>query len=183
MAFTCNLQFQLLFQARETADGVSAPLLDANSRQKLFNGCDLTALLQSAGGIDLVGDVGVVFYSSGLPAADNDIDLTALPLARNTAETKDYTGMKLVAWAFKCVKENAAGVVVKPGVADGYPLFGSASDRLTLGPGRGVGSCLDADTDPDDIDTPEVDATHKNIRISGTIADSIVGLLVFADPS
>lgn len=184
MSYTGTLQFQGLFDYRETADAASAPLVDANSRSVLFNGLDLTAVLSSGGDLDLVGDLVLIDFSdTGLPAADNDIDLTAVTLARNTDDTVDMTGKKLVAWCFKCPKENAAGVVVKPHpTTNAYNLFGSASDRLTIGPGRSVFSCLDSETDPADIDTPAVAGGAKSIRISGSVGDEIQGFLVFATP-
>lgn len=179
---TGRLLFQALFNFYETADSTSSPLVNANSRTVLFDGIDLSSVLSTGGDIDLVGDLAIVDYSAGLPGADNDIDLTAVPLARNTATTKDMTGKKLVAWGFKCPIGNAAGVVVKVGATNAYNLFGSASDRLTLGPGRGAFSALDAATDPADIDTPAVAGGAKNIRISGTVADIVTGFLVFATP-
>jgi hypothetical protein len=157
---TGRLLFQALFNFYETADSTSSPLVNANSRTVLFDGIDLSSVLSTGGDIDLVG----------------------VPLARNTATTKDMTGKKLVAWGFKCPIGNAAGVVVKVGATNAYNLFGSASDRLTLGPGRGAFSALDAATDPADIDTPAVAGGAKNIRISGTVADIVTGFLVFATP-
>lgn len=182
MGYTGTLQFQGLFDYREVADASSAPLVDANSRSVLFNGLDLTTVLTSGGTLDLVGDLVLIDFSAGLPAADNDFDLTVATLARNTGDTVDLTGKKLAAWCFKAPKENAATLVIKPGVANGYNLFGSASDRLTLGPGRSVFSALDSETDPADLDTPAVAAGAKNIRVSGTVADKLQGFLVFLTP-
>lgn len=136
-----------------------------------FDGANLITLLSDA---DFVG----VDISMELAAADTDIDLTAAPWIQDITDDVNVTGLKLVAYALYADDENAANIVVKPGASDAYVLFITAAEGRTLGPGRQVQSCI---LNGESIEAAAVDATHKNIRVSGTIGDNLKGILIFGN--
>ncbi len=122
-----------------------------------------------------VADLYTVMASSPI-----DIDLTAIQSSADISKTVDLTGKKLVAGALWAPKANTAGIVISC-PANGYELFGSASDRVTLLPGKRLCWGLDGEL-ASGYANPEVavSGTHKLIRLTdATVTDKLYGLLLF----
>jgi hypothetical protein len=119
----------------------------------------------------------VIDLSLTLAAADTDIDLTAATLAADIAKTVDLTGKKLVGYALLAAAANVGNVTIKPHPSSNpYHLFITTDQGRTLEPGRHLQSMV---TEGEAAGAAAIDATHKNIRISGTVNDVVKILLLF----
>lgn len=125
-------------------------------------------------------DLSPVDISKTLAAADEDIDLTAVPWAGDTSLNKDMSTGKLLALLLNAnIANDSGGVIVRPHpTTNAYNLFGSSSDRVTLLPGQSI--CLGIEGIAANAQT--VGASAKVIRYSGTIGDIITGIAIFGTP-
>ena len=134
--------------------------------------------LDNADNVPFDHDIGVVngtlIASSTVPAtkASSDdinlvagaatIDLTSLPGPLSTTVTFD--GLKVQLVKIKCPTTNTGGVTFAVGAANGYNLFGAdnaSAERVEVMPG---GSEMRQTPNNGE----DVDATHKNIDVTGT---------------
>ncbi len=58
------------------------------------------------------------------------IALDALP--NGNLPDKNFTGKRIIGFKFKPVTGNSAAIEVAPAVTDGYPIFGTADDKISL---------------------------------------------------
>jgi len=101
------------------------------------------------------------------------IDLTAL--ARQAPlEDVDFAGSKIVYAAFAGAAANSNGIEVSPGASNGYAIFGTADDQITVYPGQicEYGSMVQADL------AAVVAATNDEIDFTGTGTEQVHVLLI-----
>lgn len=166
------------FNVTEVPDSSTSPDSSAAGLSRMFDQLNKQVILQTGGSISLVANV--VSLSRTLAAVDEDVDLTAAPLARALGLSTDMTGKKLVAIALFAPKANVGNITIKPHpTTNAYPLFIGSTEQRTLAPGRTIPDFPTSESDA--VPTIAVDGTHKVIRISGTIGDVLSGLLLFAN--
>lgn len=107
-------------------------------------------------------------FQAALTAGAATIDLTALP---GTQGTVVGTGQKVRACFFRNPATNANPITIKFGAANPYLLLGAAWS-MVLTPGQFVGPIYLKDG------APAIDATHKNIDLSGTGAQALDCVIV-----
>jgi hypothetical protein len=108
------------------------------------------------------------YFQKPLVAGAATIDLTAL--SGTNGATVNFNTKKVQFYKFRNPSTNAGAITVTFGAANPYLLHGSAF-KMTLNPGDEVMARL-----PNTA--PTVDATHKNIDISGTGTEALdVGLV------
>jgi hypothetical protein len=165
------------FNITEAPAESTSPDSSAAGLSRMFDALNKQVVLQTGGAINLVANV--VSISRTLAAADEDVDLTAAPLARAVSLTTDMTNKKLVAFAFYAPSTNVAAIIIKPHpTTNAYPLFIGSTEQRTIAPGQTQPSFPTSDSDA--IPTLTVISTRKVIRISGTVGDVLSGLLLFA---
>jgi len=109
-----------------------------------------------------------------------DIDLTAakivgaVDVSGDPAATEDLTGKKLCYLELHSGSANAGDITVKPGVSNGYPLFGaSITQGVKVVPYAHLAMLIQASG------LAAISATTKIITISGTTGDTLNIIAVF----
>ena len=110
----------------------------------------------------------VVVTQKALVAGAATLDLTAL-VGTNGAAV-DLSGLKVQAVKFRNPSANANAITVKFGATNGY-LLGGAAWSFILEPGMEI---VVYGNDK----TPDVDATHKNIDLAGTLVQALDVVIV-----
>jgi hypothetical protein len=114
-------------------------------------------------------------YGRTLPLVAGTLALDLTSLTRDDGTTVDFTGLKVQEWEFVCPASNTAGITVaKTDAVTGYNLFGednASAEQIEIGPG--------GHKQGGEVDWLEdVDATHKDITITGTGTEAVEILLV-----
>jgi len=160
----------------ETTDSADSPAspVDGVSNVRRFNAYNQLNKVLDANTTpkaDTVVDLSHTFVTTS-----KTWDLTAAPTAKNINGTVNLTGKKLVALlAYAFPANNASGVLIKSGAANGYDLFGNAAYGVTLYPGMAI----DLFQLGAAAGEPAVGATDKTIDLTGTAADVVRILAVF----
>lgn len=178
MSYTITAALALGMSAQEAAGAATSPSSSTQGASRIFDALNKLLQYNSASYPPVSGRIPDLY--TVLSASPTDLDLTAIPTAADIAKTTDLTGFKLVGGSLWAPKANAASIVVSC-PANGYPLFGSSSDRITLLAGKRYTWGLDGELDSA-FTNPNVavDATHKLIRLSGTAGtDKLYGILLF----
>jgi hypothetical protein len=100
------------------------------------------------------------------------LDLTSL--TGPAAVTVTFDGLKVQLAKFACPSDNAAAVLIQKGDATAYNLLGTdnaSSETLEVLPGGWMG--LGHNDEAEDVD-----ATHKDVKFTGTAGDKIEVILV-----
>ncbi len=110
-------------------------------------------------------------------ASAHVIDLTAAVLARDSSETIDLTGAKLVGFSIEARSTNTGDVTFGPGATNGYALFGGTNE-LILNPGDHLSGFTVAVASG----KPAVAAVGaKFLELAGTLGDLVDYILFFDD--
>ena len=161
---TTQLRATIEFKATETLASTGAAESIVTQLTPLAN------LIQAA----IEFDRGAVDLSHTLSGTTGSLDLTAAPLARETAVTFNLTDDYLGAVLLSAPDTNVGVITVKQGASNGFPLLGGAS-LIVLAPGDTVALVGSAYTL-----RQKVDSTHKTIDFAGTSLDK-VNILAFFD--
>jgi hypothetical protein len=115
---------------------------------------------------------------SGTPTT---IDLTAIPSLMNTGVNATFNGLQVLFLKIVCDPTNTGTVTLEPGAADSYLLFGTAF-KIILQPGACImlGIVKKTDGTMPAWGLPDVDATHKNIKVSTSVTGSKIDFMVVA---
>lgn len=103
------------------------------------------------------------YFLKAMSAGAGTIDLRALTGTNDQAV--DLNGLKVQVAMFKNPSTNANSITIVGGASNGYLLFGTAGS-VVLAPGQAV-MFYGHDA------LPDVDATHKTLDISGTLAQTL----------
>lgn len=147
---------------RETLE-TSVPA--ASDAEILLNGFDTNSPLNSS---STPTATKVSAQTVALVAAAKTIDLTALTGTNGAAI--DGTGLKVVACKFQNPSTNANNIIAKFGASNAYLFGNDAAWKVRLEPGDEVLFKFAAN--------PAIDATHKNIDLSGTGTQALNVVLV-----
>ncbi len=179
MAYSLNATCAASLTVRESADTTTSPNSSSGGNQRTYDGANLEVNLHSTSFPPLAGEA--VDLSGTLGGTTLDFDLTAAPCARDVGETVDKSTKKLVGIIIQANKaNNAAGLTFGPQGANGYALFG-ANKTVILYPGAQLVLFY---ADPTQaaaltLNTPTVAAGAKDLRFTGTAADTWKALLIF----
>lgn len=100
----------------------------------------------------------VASFQQALTAGAATIDLRAL--SGSNGGTVDGNGLKVQVVKLRNLAANANAITIEPGASNGFNLFGAAFS-ITLAPGQEITAYLKDQT-------PDVDATHKTLDLTGT---------------
>jgi hypothetical protein len=116
--------------------------------------------------------------TSGAPTT---IDLTAIASLENDALTETLTGKQAMFLKIVCNPANTGTVTLDPSGADDYLIFGAAF-KIILQPGAVLmlGMVKKTNGTMPAWGLPDVDATHKNLRVSTNVTGSKIDLLIVA---
>ncbi len=159
MADSVSVTYQQTLSAVQTFDTAALPgLATRNVTHSAFN---------KTGTMTGSTTPPVTNVYSGKPAAGGTIDLTALT---NVTGTFSAAGKKVQAVQINNPATNTGALTVSPGAANAYELFGTAKSVVI--PVGGSLNMLFNDT------LADVDATHKNIDLAGTGAETYEVVIV-----
>lgn len=161
MSATISAYYNIDFRVTETFSGAESANPDI-----LINGPSETDTLTA---LSTVPGAKVAKFDLPLIAGAATIDLTALP-GLTADETINFTGLKVQAAIFRNKVGNANNMTVVFGAANAYLLKGAAWKAI-LAPGQ-LDLFLGKDAAPD------VDATHKNIDVAGTLVQVLEVFLI-----
>jgi len=168
---------------KERADPTLSPASDETGQTRTYDQYSIDLALSGNTGSfpEIGGDV--IDLSFTLGGTTKDFDLTAAPWAGDTGKTVDKTGKKLVAILIVMANaNNAAGVTFGPQGANGYALFGAANvPRFYPGTTNLLVIADPAQAAAVTVNTPAVAAGAKDLRFTGTAADSWKCLAIFSE--
>lgn len=168
---TMRMEFKAFLTTYVTVDGGSAPLVSTQFNTVQIDQLNTSVTLQGGGTPDLEGEP--VDLSHTLVSADDELDLTAAPIAYRTGSTVDLTGKRLIALQLRAPTTNSDTITLKTAAADGYPL-GAGID---LEPGEVLVIAQAAQVST----RATVAATRRYLTIAGTTGDELEILAGFGD--
>lgn len=180
MAYTLQAQIRMILDVLETSDAADSPASIEGGNGRTYSG--YSKELNLSGNTGSFPEVGgrVADLSKAIGGGGTvDVDLTAAPWAGNINTSVDFTGKKLVAILLAAPHDNAAAIVVAPQGANGYDLFG-ASGQITVYPGQQYLMASGADA-TFTVGTEAVGSGAKDIRYTGTAADTLQVLAIFSE--
>jgi hypothetical protein len=150
----------------------SGDFVNSTQRVVLIDGLNKSATLNDVSGTPLL-EGEPVDLSHTLASADDELDLTAAPVAHRPGATVDLTGKRLIAMQLFAPADNAGTITLKEAAADGYPI----GDGIDLEPGEviTIGQVSKVST------RATVASTRRYLTIAGTSADELQILAVWGD--
>jgi hypothetical protein len=176
MSYTIEAQVQVGLRATEKADATTSPGSASGGESRTFDGQAAVVSLNAASKPPVSGRV--VEFTVTLAGASQDLDLTAIPVSADVAETFNATGLKLVGLVLQAPWDNPGNVGINGAVANGYPILGAVALVLTKGMRLSLGMDGESQsgyTNPNQA----VDGTHKIVQITGAAGYKLKGRAVF----